>query len=225
LELRIEAQTGHKPEEGTGQAILDGLESRQPVSVQFLKDLADYPKNGTLLQAQSGRIRRFPVHSSELKSMPWRVVQGYLRTMGNEARNFLFQESVAATLARACLGLNNFFRKHGMKSRCNMGLYDSCVTWCPDMAERWVVDAAHTLFMDRINIWCYHGRYMSYPIDTDLVYRWSWKPTKAQKVELHDKTFHPMDPEREKYLLAELAKIEKNFFDSQPWILQRLNVV
>ena len=136
----------------------------------------------------------------------------------------LYQESVASTLARACKWLNDFFRKHKMQARCNMGLYDSCVTLCP-LEERWVVDAAHTLFMDRINIWCYHRRYMSYPIDTDFVYRWSWKPSKAQKKELHDKAFHQMEPEREKFLLEELSQIEKNFFACQPWILQRLNVV
>jgi hypothetical protein len=224
LERRLEASTGIKPPEGTGQAILDSLEARQPVSVQYIRDVSQYPKNGTLLQAQSGRIRHFPVHSAEIRDMPWRVAQGILRAMGNEAANFLYQESVAATLARACKWLNDFFLKHGMKARCNMGLYDSCVTLCP-LEERWVVDAAHTLFMDRINVWCYHRRYMSYPIDTDFVYRWSWKPTKAQKAELYDKSFHPMEPEREKDLLAKLANIEKNFFDAQPWILQRLNVV
>lgn len=224
LERRIEAQTGKKPPEGTGQALLDALAKRQPVATEFLDEVATKPKTGTELRAASGRIRHFPIHSSDLQGMPWRVRNSYLRAMGNEARNFYMQESVAATAARACKWLNGFFRQHGMRARTAISLYDAILTYCP-LEERFVVEKAHQVFMCDINVWQYHGRYMNYPVDTDLVYRWSWKPTPDEKEKLEDRTYYKMDEEKEAYLIDALAKVKNTFFALQPRILPRLNVI
>jgi hypothetical protein len=156
--------------------------------------------------------------------MPQRVRNSYLRAMGNEARNFYMQESVAATMSRACTWLNRFFRDNGMQARTGIGLYDAVLTWCP-LEERFVVADAKRLFMDTLNVWCYHGRYMSYPIDTDFVYRWSCKPSAEDKKKLKDRSFHPMEPERENRLLGLLRTAEDMFFGAQPWIKPRLNTV
>lgn len=224
LERRIEAQTGKKPPEGTGQALLDALAKRQPVATDFLNDVATKPKSGEELRAASGRVRHFPIHSSDLQGMPWRVRNSYLRAMGNEARNFYMQESVAATAARACKWLNGFFRAHGMKARTAVALYDALLTYCP-LEERFVVAAAHQVFMCDINVWKYHGRYMNYPIDTDLVYRWSWKPTADEKRDLESREFFSMETEKERYLIDALEKVKNTFFTLQPGILPRLNVI
>lgn len=224
LERRIEAQTGIKPEPGTGQALLDALLKRQPISVDFLNQLAEKPKHGENLVAASGRIRRFPTHSRDLQGMPWRVRNSYLRAMGNEARNFIPQESVAATANRACQWLNLFFRSNGMQARTIVALYDAIVTLCP-LEERHVVSAAHQLFMCDINVWKYHGRWMNYPVDTDFCYRWSWKPTKEEGKDLEDPAFFPMDENRQRFLLDTLRLKKETFFAAQPAILPRLNAI
>lgn len=223
LERRIEAVTGIKPEPGTGDALLEALRERQTVSVEFLDALGQAPKKGEPLRAASGRLRRFPIHSSELQGMPWRIRNSYLRSMGNEAKNFPFQESVASTAARACRMLNNFFRNHGMKARTAIALYDAILTYCPDASERFVVAEAHQLFMCDINVWHYHGRWMNYPIDTDLCFRWSWKPKDDERKMLHSKEWMPMDPAKEKLLLDALSKVREDFFSFQPDILPVLN--
>ena len=224
IDRRIEAVTGIKPEPGTGQKMLDALANSQPVATEFLNETAEKPKSGEELVAASGRIRHFPIHSSDLKGMPWRVRNSYLRAMGNEARNFYMQESVAATASRACQWLNGFFRRHNMKARTSVALYDALLTYCP-LEERFVVEHAHQLFMCDINVWKYHGRYMNYPIDTDLLYRWSWKPTDDEKKDLHNPSFYPMDEKRQAYLIDELETVKKTFFTIQPDVLKRLNVI
>ncbi len=224
IDRRIEAVTGIKPEPGTGQKMLEALAQSQPVATEFLDNVALQPKTGTPLVAASGRIRHFPIHSSELRDMPWRVRNSYLRAMGNEARNFYMQESVAATAARACRWLNNFYRSNGMKARVMVALYDAVSTLCP-LEERFVVAAAHQLFMCDINVWEYHGRYMNYPIDTDILYRWSWKPTDKEKKILHDRGYRNMPEAKERELMDKLAFIRDTFFQAQPQIKERLNVI
>lgn len=222
IERRIEAVTGIKPAEGTGEALLAALEKRQPDVFRGLEEVADKPKYGERLRAASGRVRRFPVHDAGLGGVSWRVRNSYLRAMGNEARNFFPQESVAATLARACRWLNAWYRAEGLKARAIVGLYDSVVTYCP-LEERFVCSEAHEVFMHRINFWKYGRRYMNYPIDTDLVERWSFKPSKALKAQLTSKDFVPMDAERQRGILERLAAREKMIFDAQPWVLKNLN--
>lgn len=224
LERRIEAATGVKPEPGTGQELLDAIARRQPVSVDFLNQQAEKPKRGEEIVAASGRKRHFPIHSRDLQGMPWRVRNSYLRAMGNEARNYVPQENVGATANRACQWLNNFFRGNGMLARTSVALYDAILTHRPD-EERFVVAAAHQVFMCDINVWEYHGRWMNYPIDTDQCYRWSWKPTAVEKEQLEDPTYMAMDGERQKKLLAKLEAIKQAFFTARPDIIPRLNVI
>ena len=222
IERRIEAVTGIKPEEGTGEALLAALEKRQPDVFSGLEQVAKAPANGETLRAASGRLRRFPVHGSNLSGISWRVKKAYLRAMGNEARNFFPQESVAATLARACRWLNDWYRKSGMQARACIGLYDSVLTHCPE-EERFVCAEAHEVFMHRVNFWRYGPRYMNYPIDTEHVYRWSYKPSKAQKAHLENKQANVMDPERSARLIGDLHALENRIFGAQPWVLERLN--
>jgi len=224
IERRIEAVTGIKPEPGTGDMMLEALAESQPVFTEFLNQVAQQPKTGQPLVAASGRIRRFPIHPGEMRDMPWRVRQSYLRAMGNEARNFYPQESVAATAQRACRWLNNFYRSNNMQARVMVALYDAVSTLCP-LEERFVVAEAHQLFMCDMNVWEYHGRFMNYPIDTDLLYRWSWKPTEIEKKFLKDRTWKVIDSEREKELIDKLNMTRDIFFQMRPAVKNRLNVI
>lgn len=224
IERRIEALTGHKPEEGEGERLLEALAVSQPVAHQFLIDIADYPKRGLPLRAASGRLRRFPIHSGELQGMPWRVKKAYLRAMGNEARNFFMQESVAATLSRACGGIMRFVKQHGMQGRPLIGLYDAVLTHNP-MEERFLMQEIHQLFMQDLNCWFYHNRWMDYPVETDLVMRWSFKPSDAEKKLLYDPEYMRMEKSKEERILGEINRIRDTFYAVQPTLKARLNCI
>ena len=111
-----------------------------------------------------------------------------------------------------------------MKARTSVALYDAILTLCPE-EERFVVTEAHQVFMCDMNVWAYHGRFMNYPIDTDLCYRWSWKPTKVEKDNLYNPAYAAMDENKQKNLLAKLADIKQAYFTARPDILPRLNVI
>lgn len=189
LERKIEQDTGKKPEEGTGQRLLKALEKRQPVAQDFLIKMERVPEKPGYYRAASGRIRHFSSHDPKyLDDIDEHLTMGLFKSMGREARNFPMQESVAATAARAGKWLLDTYIKLNMQARPLIILYDSVVTLCP-IEERFKVAQMHQLFMTDENTWEYHGRKMSYPIDTDYVYRWSAKPDKEDKKLLEDKTY------------------------------------
>jgi hypothetical protein len=94
-----------------------------------------------------------------------------------------------------------------MRARIITILYDSVVTMCP-LEEREVVAHLHYQFMCAANNWVYQDdngvRELTYPIDTDFNYRWSTKPSKSEKEQLCDMTWHPT-PDRLKWLLSYVA--------------------
>lgn len=189
LERKIEQDTGKKPEEGTGERLLSALEKRQPVAQDFLIKMERIPAKKGTYRAASGRLRHFISHGEKyLDILDEHLTSGLFKSMGREARNFPMQESVAATAARAGKWLLDTYIKQGMQARPLIILYDSVVTLCP-LEERFKVAEYHQKYMTDANTWEYHGRTMNYPIDTDLVYRWSSKPDKHDKELLTDKNW------------------------------------
>lgn len=190
LERKIEQDTSKKPEEGTGEKLLKALQKRQPVAQEFLVKMENTPQKPGYYRAASGRLRHFISHGDKyMDQLDENLTSGLFRSMGREARNFPMQESVAATAARAGKWLLDTYIRLGMKARPLIILYDSVVTLCP-LSERFEVAKFHQTFMTDVNTWHYHGRDMSYPIDTDFVYRWSSKPSKTDKKLLNDNTWN-----------------------------------
>ena len=224
LERKIEADTGIKPEEGSGDELLEALARRQPVAFEWLEDLARAPARGEILVAASGRKRRFPIHPSDLKGLSKRVRQAYLRPMGNEARNFYPQEGVAAVAQKASKWLLDFFVRTGMKARTIICLYDALLTMAP-LEERFLVKDLHQLFMTDINVWEYHSRWMNYPIDTDLVLHWSRKPDATEAAYLNDPEWHAPDPEFKSRIDGEILKVHMDAILKNPDAYARLNRV
>ena len=183
MERSIEAETGAKPDMGTGDAILKSLMLRQPVSDAFLKTLELTPAStNPHLYASSGRIRHLATHDRDA-SINQRLRDNVNSSLGRICRNFFMQENVASTASRAALWLNEYYISRDMKSRVCMLLYDSVVTLGP-VEERHACVALHDLFMFRINAWTYNGRDLVYPIDTELNWRWSARPNKADQKKL-----------------------------------------
>lgn len=188
LERKIEADTGVKPDPGTGKKLLDALESRQPRAVEFLKELENIPVSPGVYVAASGRKRRFTKHSKNMRQENWKAVQSLLSSLGREARNYPMQESVAATAARAGTWLLSTKYANNLQGFQLAILYDSVVTLCP-VNERWIWMAAHELFMHLKNAWNYDGRILRYPIDTDLNTAWSEKASGDAKINLNNPEF------------------------------------
>ena len=224
IERRIEALTGIRPEPGTGDKLMQALADSQPIATQFLEDVSQMPKRGLQLRANSGRLRRFPIHSSELQGMPWRVRNSYLRAMGNEARNFFMQESIGATLMRAMIWMRGFEERMQLGGRSLIGLYDAALTRC-EWEYRFIFKDVHKLFMQDVNCWSHHGRWMNFPIDTDLVMRWSFKPTKEQKLLLEDPEYRPLNKARDQQIRGEMERIHHNFLACHPGMIDNLNKV
>ena len=206
LERKIESDTGVKPAEGTGQKGLDAIAARQPRATEFLEEMQSTPAMKGWYRAASGRLRHCVMHDRS-SGVGYRQRQSIESATGRELRNFPMQESVASTAARAGKWLGAFFRNAGMKARVITILYDSVVTMCP-LEEREVVAHLHQQFMCDANNWVYQDdqgyRELTYPIDTDFNYRWSTKPSKADKAQLEDMTWHPT-PDRLKWMLGFVA--------------------
>lgn len=171
VERKIESDTKIKPEPGEAQSLLDALAESQPFAQAFLEAVERAPSYPGWLRTASGRVRRFLSPPTWLAGSG-KLIKNFSSGQGREARNFFPQESVAATLCRSLTWLLDYYIARGMMARPVIGLYDAILTLCP-IEERFLVREAHQKFMDEFNTWKYHGRIMSYPIDTDFVMAWS----------------------------------------------------
>ncbi len=89
VERKVEADTGVKPEPGTGAAILAALAKRQPVATQFLEELQELPKTQPYIQLQSGRRRHFlGTTERRMKNRDWDAM---MSAQGREARNIVLR--------------------------------------------------------------------------------------------------------------------------------------
>lgn len=204
LERKIEADTGVKPEEGTGQKILDALRMRQPRATEWLEEMQELPSKVGLYTAASGKKRHFHTHGSG-SGVSYRMRNSIESAQGRQARNFPMQESVGATAARAAFWLNTLYERLGLENTKVMTvLYDSVVTHCP-IEYRWVVRHLHNICMYLANVWYYPNddgtwRELKYPIDNEFLYRWSTSTTKEEKEQLFDPEWKPT-PEHLRYIL------------------------
>lgn len=172
LERSLEADTGVKPEPGTGEKILTALEKRQPKAVAFLNAQEDKVLDPGYLRAASGKVRHF-VKPSSAYGLSNSLKKSIISAQARESRNYYLQESVAATALRAAYWLMQFKRRYNLVGVPITVLYDSVVTMCPYRERRlWV--KAHELCMYRANGWEYHGRVLNYPIDNKIGAGWSF---------------------------------------------------
>jgi hypothetical protein len=193
LERKIEADTGVKPVEGTGERGLEAICERQPRATAFLEEMARVPKERGMYRAASGRIRHCLTHSAG-SGVGWRIRNSIDSALGRELKNFPMQESVASTSARACNWLLKAYRKLGLKARPMVCLYDSVVTLAP-LEERFLAARLHQLCMSEINTWDYEDdqgkRTLRYSIDNEFNYRWSTRPGEDEQKQLDDRSWNP----------------------------------
>jgi hypothetical protein len=130
------------------------------------------------MTSASGRVRHF--QGTNDKTLSFKERKSLMSSQGREARNFPMQESVGATAMRACIWLIKQYRDLGLSARVMICLYDALVSICK-LEERHIVARLHEMYMCELNEWEYHDRKLTYPIDTEYVFRWS--ATKLTKEE------------------------------------------
>jgi hypothetical protein len=169
LDRTIEANTGKKPDPGTGDRLLEGIAKKQPVADMFLKEMELKPAEGKLV-SPSGAIRHFKLHKDNI-GLSFYEKNKIISPLSREARNYNLQNNVADTSARAAIWLTDHYKREGMKARVIFLLYDSIGTLCP-LEERFKVAELHKKYMFEENGWDTKGGYLRYPIDTEFTYSW-----------------------------------------------------
>lgn len=213
LARQVEIQTGVHIPIDEAKTLLDAVGKRQPKAEEFFKQMEEIPRTVGIVRAASGRLRHCHTFSKDVEGISTRTKEGWLAALGRECRNYLLQESVGASAARACYWMVEFSiegaKKYGLRGYPCVCLYDSIVVHCPE-EERYLWAKALELFMYKKNGWVYgeDNRILRYAIDTELNAGWSTAPYGQQKENLHNEEYAPL-PERLKPLLQQLeAEIE-----------------
>lgn len=213
LARQVEIQTGVRIPIDEAKTLLDAVGKRQPKAEEFFKQMEEIPRTVGIVRAASGRLRHCHTFSKDVEGISTRTKEGWLAALGRECRNYLLQESVGASAARACYWMVEFSiegaKKYGLRGYPCVCLYDSIVVHCPE-EERYLWAKALELFMYKKNGWVYgeDNRILRYAIDTELNAGWSTAPYGQQKENLHNEEYAPL-PERLKPLLQQLeAEIE-----------------
>lgn len=188
MERSIEADTGIKPEPGTGQALLEALEKRQPQAILFMLNQETLPENPGYLRTASGRVRHFVKDKFFLASLDPRSRRSLLSRLSREARNYPPQESVGATAARAFVRMQRYLRNNGFEARVSICLYDSLVVRAP-LHERFIIQQLQKRFMSTDNTWQYDDRVLQYQTDQELNFAWSSPPKGEIKKLVYDRNW------------------------------------
>lgn len=208
LARQVEIQTGVQIPIDEAKTLLEAVGRRQPRAEEFFKEMEEIPRTTGLVRAASGRLRHCHTFSKDVTGVSSRTKEGWLAALGRECRNYLLQESVGASAARACYWMVDFALKgakeYGLRGYPFVCLYDSIVVHCPE-EERFLWAKALELFMYKKNGWVYgdDNRILRYAIDTELNAGWSTAPSAEQKANLHNEAYAPL-PDRLKPLLQKL---------------------
>ena len=181
IEMQVHSITGIKPEEGTGQKVIDAYKTSFSIASEYLEERARAVESDGYFRSVSGRIRHFCINRLEdVEGMtPWQR-KSILSPLTREARNYPLQEIVAATMARANIMLLDKLIEQDMKSRVMILLYDAMTVLGP-MEERQEVRKLLKWAMSTNNVWDIEGRKLQFEIDCDYTIRWATDLTEAEK--------------------------------------------
>ena len=181
LERMIEANTGVKPPEGTGDKMILAHAEAYPTATDFQLRMERCIEDPGFYRSISGRVRHFfYTNLGDLSDLKDYTREGILSPLKRQARNFPHQELVAATTARALLRFIKERRERGMSSRIMMLLYDAMTGIVPfeELKE------AVPLLRNCLTIWTpwtANGKTFNFDVDVGIGFRWGVKPTKEEK--------------------------------------------
>ena len=181
LERMVEANTGIKPPEGTGQKMIDTHAARYPTATEFQLSLERTIEDPGYYRSISGRVRHFFYNNlGDVNGLSEYTLDGLLSGIKRQARNFPMQELVASTTAKALLRFIKEARGSGMQSRIMMVLYDAMTGIIPFEELKW----AKEIMQNCLTIWTpwtAHGKTFHFDVDASIGFRWGVKATKEEK--------------------------------------------
>jgi DNA polymerase I-like protein with 3'-5' exonuclease and polymerase domains len=181
LERMIEANTGIKPPEGTGQKMIEAHARRYPEATAFLKRMMATIEDPGYYRAISGRVRHFfYTNLGDLDGVSDYTREGILSPLKRQACNFPMQNLVADTAVRAMIRFIKERNDRHLNSRMMMSLYDAMTVIAPFDQVKETVE----ILRNSMTIWCpwtVHGRTFNFDVDTSVGFRWGVKATKEEK--------------------------------------------
>lgn len=187
LERQIEMLSGAKPEEGTGDKLIEAYEGKFKNAAAFLRRQERVVENPGYYRTVSGRIRHFHVNEVfDVDGVSEKAKKSIVSPLTREARNYPMQEIVAATMARAIIMLIRELRERNMRARPMILLYDALTILSPIEERREVEKLMHEC-MSGNNSWEIHGRTLRYSIDVGFTKRWGAGLTEAEAEALNER--------------------------------------
>lgn len=181
LERMIEANTGLKPEDHTGEMMIQAWKNRYADANKFQEAMEDFVKDPGYWRSLSGRVRHFEyAELEELTGFDDYKKKGIFSGLARQARNFPCQEIVAATTAKALLMFIDDRRKMAMRSRIGILLYDAMTAFVPLEESRPASDLLRDCLTVR-NKWNTKGGLFHFEVDTTIGFRWGVKATAEEK--------------------------------------------
>lgn len=178
LNRLIELATGEKPEEDTGENLIQAYQESNPEVWEFLETNMDRVQTHGYYQCPSGAKRHFKtLEGTQVSRYSKGAVLGAQR---RQASNYPMQGLVAQTLARSIVMLVDEFRQRGMQAQVCCGLYDAVYCVAP-IAERATVQELMQKCMSDNNTWDLPGGQLKFGLDFEVTKRWSVSPNDEEK--------------------------------------------
>jgi uracil-DNA glycosylase family 4 len=187
IERKIEVDTGHKPEEGTGQKIIDAYLGKNANCALWLDNQKSLPEDPGYIVSISGAKRRFFVHPADLAGLSEYARESIIEPLRRQACNWPIQHIVAASLAKAVVKANSLYKERNMHARVSIPLYDALYTLCR-IDEIDQVKEIHQIAMADINVWDFGDRQLKFELDTEVTLRWACAMDESDKKEFEEQS-------------------------------------
>lgn len=181
LERLIEANTGIKPKEGTGEKMREAYAKLYPTAWRFLEMCQTLPQSPGYQVGLAGRVRHYFYNELEsVEGLSEYARKSVISPLTRQACNFYMQNVVAETTALALLKFIAMRKELGLKSRVMMLLYDAITMVCP-LEEAKIATAIMQSCLTTWTPWNVSGRTFNFESDLTYYFRWGVKMTKEQK--------------------------------------------
>ena len=171
IEWAIEIQTGQKPEEGTGEKIINAYLTKYPDVANWLENQEELVEEEGEIQSITGSKRHFHVKGFG-RGLSERAYKAIVEPLKRQSRNWPIQSIVAHSLAIAVVEANDLYEQRGMQARVCIPLYDALFTLCP-ISEVEHVKQVHQEAMSDSAIWNFGDRKLQFELDSEVTLRWA----------------------------------------------------
>jgi uracil-DNA glycosylase family 4 len=185
LERSIEIQTKEKPEEGTGEKLINAYMTTKPDVAKFLQERENEVIEKGYYLSPTGFKRHYKL-PDEHSDLPNFIKKKLIGGLQRQNKNIPLQSLVADTLAIAVVKLNEEFLKRNMKARVAVPLYDAMYVVAPWYEVLWVHKLIKKCFSLDIG-WNLKGGVLNFQTDHETGEAWGSHLNKQEHQVLLDK--------------------------------------